>query len=84
VTSGKTMVLEALPIGEIETLPDEEPAREAVPAGEREAALGGTGTFDGDMAGSAPGIAEAGATDDPEATANGGGNAAGADWWRSG
>lgn len=69
VTGGKTMVLEALPVGEIESFPDEEPDRETAPAAAGEVAAGDE--------------AAAGAAADPDAPASTGGNGTGARWLRS-
>lgn len=71
VTGNRTMVLEALPVGEIETFPGEEPAHESAPAPDRDVAS------DADVAPAAEGAGG----EDAAAGANGSG--AGAEWLRS-
>jgi pyruvate,water dikinase len=89
VMGGKTMVLEALPVGEIESFPDEENSRETALAADGDVADGDV--VAGDVVGDdvvgddvADGDAVAGdAVADPDAPASAGGDGAGTEWLRS-
>jgi pyruvate,water dikinase len=71
VTGNRTMVLEALPVGEIESFPDEAPVHAAAPASDADAAADTDAAVDTDAAG------------DDDAAAGANGSSAGTEWLRS-